>query len=297
VHRTVTTARAEAVSAARLEADVRRLARTPRHVLDDVEQARAAAESVAATFAGLGLAVEQVEVPDRGVVLPAVWACVPGMATDDAIVFSAHYDTVRGTPGADDNASGVAGVLELARVLRESPLPVSVVLAAVPFEEGDSVEPGGGFFAGAAALAARLCATSRVIGMVSLEMIGFTSDRPDELVDGVGDYLALVGDPAAAGLVETFAAAADGRCGARVVAATFDLGENADIARSDHVAFWAHSVPAAMATDTANFRNPHYHRPSDTPDTLDVAFMASAVRALLLGAEAYAAEHLGQLPG
>jgi hypothetical protein len=288
----VTTARAAPVSAARLEADVRRLASTPRHVLDDVEQARAAAESVAATFADLGLAVERLEVSDRGVVLPVVWACVPGTASRDVLVFSAHYDTVRGTPGADDNASGVAGVLELARVLSENPLPVSVVLAAVPFEEGDSIEPGGGFFAGAAALAERLCATSRVIGMVSLEMIGFTSDQPDLLVDGVGDYLALVGDPAAADLVETFAAAADGRCGARVVAATFDLDENADIARSDHVAFWAHSVPAAMATDTANFRNPHYHQPSDTPDTLDVAFMAAAVRALVLGAEAFAAAHV-----
>ena len=116
-------------------------------------------------------------------------------------VIGAHYDTVAGSPGADDDASGVAGVLAFARALALQPLPATVVLAAFPFEE----DPGD--FAGSNALAGELTRTEKVIGMVSLEMIGYTSSQTAPFFGGRGDFLAYVGNPAAKPLIATFVSA------------------------------------------------------------------------------------------
>src|SRR5258708_2266469 len=106
-------------------------------------------------------------VDGQGVSLPAIWAEIGGSQTDTVFVFAAHYDTVSASPGADDNASGVAGLLEIARVLKDNPLPSTVVLAALPFEET-------GAFEGSIALATPLNAMSHITGMISIEIIGFT---------------------------------------------------------------------------------------------------------------------------
>ena len=124
--------------------------------------------------------------------------------------------------------------------------------------------------------------------MISLEMIGYSSTEPDKLGEPAGDYLALVGNADSEVLVHTIeAASAVWSAGLRVVPMALDPADHSDVARSDHVAFWAHGVPAAMATDTAQFRNPHYHRASDTAETIDAEFAAGAVRALLCGTIAY----------
>jgi hypothetical protein len=270
------------VSVDRMRASIERVATGPRHVVEDHDRALVAAAFVRDELNSLGLRVEEQAVAAEGVVLPAVWATIPGLDPGRSFVLAAHYDTVVGSPGADDNASGVAGVLELARVLRGYELPMSVILAAVPFEEP------GLPFAGAAALADVLVKRGEVSGMISLEMIGFTSDGPDGFGQPAGNYLIVAGDANAEGLVHTVhSAAAVWGAGVPVFPAVLETGEGSPVIRSDHVAFWAHGVPAAMATDTAEFRNPNYHQATDTPETLDLAFAAACVRALLMGTVAY----------
>jgi Zn-dependent M28 family amino/carboxypeptidase len=182
-------------------------------------------------------------------------------------------------------------LLELARLLRAAAPRSDVVLAAVPFEEADIDGPHAPV-AGAAALAARLCPARRVTGMVSIEMVGYATDAPDALGLGEGpaDYVALVGDPRAADLIDSFVLASkEARGAARTLGAALDPSTTPDVYRSDHFAFAQLGVPAAMATDTANYRNPHYHQRTDLPDTIDYEFAAAVAASLLAGTLSYTA--------
>lgn len=274
----------DAVETDRLADHVAVIAATPRHVVADTSEARAAAAYVAEQFDGAGLATEHIDVDAEGVTLPVVLAEIEGTECPQRVfVLTAHYDTVEGTPGADDDASGVAAVIEVGRALADADLPASVVVAAVPFEEQGPPYPG------SAALAERLILAEerQVVGMISAEMLGYTLDAlgPD---GDTGDYLLFFGYERAEALVQTFVAAAlEWVPGFGAVALAADPEEIADVARSDHYAFNEFGVPAAMATDTANFRNPHYHLPSDTLDTLDLDFLAGSTEALVAGTVAY----------
>lgn len=222
----------------------------------------------------------------------------------DAVVVVAHHDTVPGTGGADDNGSGVAGLIEVARLLGPMRLRRSVVLAAVDHEELG--------FVGARHLVRELSASRRVVGAFVLEMLAYTDRTPgsQRLPAGIGAvYPRLVWRLRARGLRGDFTtviyrrssrflatAFADGlrrlagpdaavpvRAPADLpilgpaLARTVPLVRN--FARSDHVPFWEAGLPAVQITDTANFRNPHYHLPSDTPDTLDYEQLADVVAA------------------
>jgi len=275
----------DGVATERLAGHVTIISATPRHAVADTAQARAAAAYVAEQFAGAGFAVEEIDVDAFGVTLPVVSAEIEGTECPERVfVLTAHYDTVEGTPGADDDASGVAAVIEVGRALADADLPSSVVVAAVPFEEQ------GPPYAGSAALAERLIVSEEreVIGMISAEMLGYTLDAlgPD---GDTGDYLLFFGYERAEALVQTFVAAAlEWVPDFGAVALAADPDEIADVDRSDHYAFNEYGVPAAMATDTANFRNPHYHQPSDTLQTLDLHFLAGSTQALVAGTVAYA---------
>ena len=270
------------VSQDRMRTVVEHLASSSRHVTEDHAAALAAARLVEAELQGLGLRTEEVAVDALGVSLPTIWTEIDGVESGPAFVFVAHYDTVSGSPGADDNASGVAGLLELARCLVASPFPAPVVLGAVGFEET-------GLFAGSEALAQTLAGRRPLRGMVSLEMIGFASPA-ERRIEGAPDFLAIVGDTASASLGETFhAAAAAWSPELAFFPIAADPSTNRHVTRSDHKPFWELGVPAVMATDTAEFRNPNYHKATDTVDTLDFAFMERAVVALLLGAYAWSA--------
>ena len=204
-------------------------------------------------------------------------------------VLAAHYDTVPGTPGADDNASGVAVLLEVARRLGPFP-PPHLVLAACGTEEVQGVEDKGSF-----ALARALLARRRhVAGMLSLEMVGYFDDRPGAQrfpLPGLGlfyprrgNFLAVVSDLRALGFA--WGTARLLRRSGRIPVRTF-CGPAAmpGIHWSDHASFRRLGIPAAMLTDTAFHRNPHYHRATDLPETLDerrmeeaAAMLATAVR-------------------
>ncbi len=209
----------------------------------------------------------------------------------EPLIIAAHYDTVMGSPGADDNASALAVMLEVARCIRDVPLSREVRFIAFCLEEEDLL--------GSLAYVSSLRDASHdIAGAIVLECVGYTCAEEDSqrkptgvpvVVPTVGDFLAIVGNQASAKLAATVAAAAKERVpDLKTVSLTVPgNGEMLpDTRRSDHAAFWHYGYPAVMLTDTADFRNPHYHRPTDTLDTLNLEFMeqvAQAVTATVIG--------------
>ncbi|MGH6635075.1 MAG: M20/M25/M40 family metallo-hydrolase [Gammaproteobacteria bacterium] len=204
----------------------------------------------------------------------------------EIIVIGAHYDTVPGTPGADDNASGIAALIELARVLRAQTLDRTVRFVAFVNEEEPfhSTQMGSGIYARGARERG-----VNIVGMVSLESIGYYDDRPNTqhyprvfqwFYPSSGSFVAFVGNLTSRPLLRRAIRAF------RIHTAFPSEGVVAperlvpDIGRSDHSSFWREAYPAIMVTDTVPFRNPNYHRPSDTPDTLRYDYMSIVVHGL-----------------
>ncbi|MGH8658649.1 MAG: M28 family peptidase [Gammaproteobacteria bacterium] len=205
---------------------------------------------------------------------------------NEIIVIGAHYDTVPGTPGADDNASGSAALIELARLLKAQPLERTVRFVAFVNEEEPfhSTQMGSGIYARAARERG-----VNIIGMLSLESIGYYDDRPNTqhyprifqwFYPSIGSFVAFVGNLKSRPLLRKAIRAF------RVHTAFPSEGVVAperlvpDIGRSDHSSFWREGYPAIMVTDTVPFRNPNYHRPSDTPETLRYDYMSLVVQGL-----------------
>ena len=220
---------------------------------------------------------------------------------DEIVLVTAHFDTVPGSPGADDNGSGLAGLLECARVLADWESPRTLHLVAFDLEETQS--QGRGLF-GSRAYAARAHERGeKIVGVFNFEMIGYTdlAENSQRLPEGFellasdmvadlhargmrGDFLTVVANQASVVVQQAFAASAKRHAPELPfysVVAPSDLELSPDLLRSDHYAFWETGFPALMLTDTANFRNPNYHKPTDVPDTLDYSFMASVVKATL----------------
>ena len=194
------------------------------------------------------------------------------------LIIAAHYDTVNNSPGADDNASGLAVMLDVARKVQNSPVPGEVRFIAFCLEEADLI--------GSLAYAASLRnAGEDISGALVLECVGFASAKEGSQltppgvpikVPGVGDFLAVIGNQASAHLVGAMEGAAKRHVPDLKTVSLIVPGNGEqlpDTRRSDHAAFWHHGYPAIMLTDTANFRNPHYHRSTDTLETLDLDFM------------------------
>jgi hypothetical protein len=194
-----------------------------------------------------------------------------GPQTEDRIVIGAHYDVRGPYPGADDNASGTAALLELARVLRGAQLAVGVDLAFYSNEEY-----------GLLGSTAHAESARGVRAMVSLEMLGcfdqtqqFPFPALRLLYPSHGDYIVVVGRLQDIPLVRAIKSAllANGAAARSIDAPELIPG----IADSDHSSFWRKGIRAAMVTDTAWYRNPRYHTAHDTPDTLDYGRMARIV--------------------
>ena len=216
-----------------------------------------------------------------------LWRSYPNIiAGAGDFIVGAHYDTVFGSPGADDNASGVAALLEIARVLAPR---TGVQFVAFTLEEQG--------MAGSAHYARALSLRRvKLRGMISLEMVGFKSDVPnsqqlprglEQLYPHTANFIGVVGNEISRSLLETFVSAMKSVEGLPVESLVVSgNGEAIPPTRlSDHAAFWDCSYPALMITDTSWFRNPHYHQASDTIETLDLDFMArvaeGVVRALI----------------
>lgn len=200
------------------------------------------------------------------------------------IIVGAHYDACGESPGADDNASGVAGLLELSRLLASAPLQVNVVLVAYTLEEPPFF--GTDDMGSAVHVASLLHSLQDIRLMISLEMIGYFSDQPKSqsyplsllnvFYPTRGDFIALVGPMALSSASIEVKAALLRSTRLRVYsinAPSWIPG----IDFSDHRNYWSAGVDALMVTDTAFFRNKAYHSAEDTYDRLDYHRMAEVV--------------------
>lgn len=206
---------------------------------------------------------------------------------EDILVIGAHYDTVRTTPGADDNASGVAGLLALAREFANAKPALSVRFAAFCLEEPPAYRTGNmGSYQYARSLHE---GRERVAGMICLEMIGYFCDRagsqhyPIPLMSAVfpkaGNYISLVGNLRSRSFTRAVAKYFQKATDLPAVTLNAPLIVPG-IDFSDHWSFNQFGYEALMVTDTAFYRNPHYHAPSDLPETLDYQRMAKVVEGI-----------------
>jgi Zn-dependent M28 family amino/carboxypeptidase len=209
-------------------------------------------------------------------------------STDEILVIGAHYDSVSGCPGANDNASGVAALIELARIVRPDTGRRTIRFVAFANEEPP-------FFmtdAMGSVVYARACRArgERIVGMFSLETIGYyTSDRGSQQYPGPALFHRLYPDTGNfIGFVSNFASRRLMREAGREFRrrTTFPSEGVAapagvpGIGWSDHWSFWQQGYPAVMITDTAPYRYPHYHQVSDTPDKLNYDSYARVVMGL-----------------
>jgi Zn-dependent M28 family amino/carboxypeptidase len=262
-----------------------------RHPVSSPAALQRAEAYLADTFTQLGLAVSTHPFEAPGGTYHNVVATLPPTHRGSGspappVILAAHYDTVEGSPGADDNASALAVLLEVARRLSAVERRREIQCIGFCLEEEGLL--------GSLAYAGELKTARRVIGgALVLECVGYASSRegsqrvPPGLpiaVPTVGNFLAVIGNAASSALTAAVEQAA--RPHVPVVTLTVPVqGERLpDTRRSDHAAFWQHGFPAVMLTDTADFRNPNYHCASDTLNTLDLDFLgrvADAVTAAL----------------
>ncbi len=244
-----------------------------------------------------GLQVEVQEFEASGQSTANLIARIPGTPiSSPLLVLGAHYDTVPGTPGADDNASAVAVLLETARLMvhgTDRGSPPKVLFAAFTTEEPPSF---GTRFMGSRVFTRSLRKKSvRIRGGLILEMVGYylegkgTQQIPLPLkmmgFPDTGNFLAVCGDGLSRGLVkEVVQGLAGSGCGLPVQSLVVP-GRGAwifpEIRLSDNASFWNAGIPAVLLTDTSYYRNPHYHSPSDRPGTLNYEKMAQLVNGLV----------------
>jgi hypothetical protein len=284
-------------TAERLEADVAILAASPRDVTHP-EALKAAGDHIVARLTAAGLTPKRLPYQALGHPVENIEAVLPGgEKAHEVVVIGAHYDTVPGTHGADDNASGVAAMIELARRFQGRRFARTLHFVAFTNEEPP-------FFRtelmGSLVYARDLQdKKAGITAMISLEMLGFYSDAPKSqqypvpalsaVYPDTANFVAFVGDLKNRDLVQ--------RCvGVFRKAVPFPAESiaapalMAGIDFSDHWAFWEAGFPAIMVTDTAFLRNHHYHAPTDLPETLDYPRMAR----LMDGLEAVAVDLLQQ---
>lgn len=212
---------------------------------------------------------------------------VKGNKDSKILVMGAHYDTVPGTPGADDNASGIAGLLELARLTAATPTSRTVYFVAFTLEEPPLFKTRHmGSYVYAKSLKKD---TVRVEGMISLEMIGYFCDKkgcqyypftffkwfyPEK-----GDFIAFVGNITSKEFTKKVKNAFQ-KVSTLPVESLNTLSLVPGVDFSDHSSFWSFDYPAFMITDTAFYRNPNYHTAGDKAHTLDYKRMALLISGL-----------------
>jgi hypothetical protein len=256
-------------------------------------QLSAARDFVAEELKSYGYQVYFEEYQVQGKLCQNVVAVSPGKdpkLSKEIIVVGAHYDSAPNTPGADDNASGVSVLLETARALREHAGRRTLRFVAFSTEEAYIFER--------LPMARRLSTMGshhhamesrkrgdRIVGMVSLEMLGYYTDAAGSqnlprflkrIYPSRANFALLVGDVSSARLV--WRLGRDIRAGSSLPMQSACLPRFVEgVENSDHTNFWAAGYPAVMLTDTAFYRNGHYHRPTDTDTTLDYGKMSLLV--------------------
>ncbi len=204
------------------------------------------------------------------------------------ILIGAHYDAVPGTPGADDNATGVAVLLEMAKAFSERPAQYPIRLIAFDLEEIFTQSDTFGNTQYAIALKGEPLRL-----MIALEMLGYCSHAPnsqryptglERFYPSQGNFIALIGNlPTIPDLIRLSRRIRKSGVGAEWLPAGMKGKIVPDTRRGDHAAFWDRGYRAIMVTDTANSRNPNYHLKSDRIETLDLDFLTQVCEGLIQG--------------
>ncbi len=246
-------------------------------------QLQAAADYIEAELLQAGWKVRRDEYDVQGKRSANIEAERPG-SSPEILLVGAHYDSVLGAPGANDNGSGVAALLALARRLPAQPNDKTLRLVAFVNEEP-------GYFQGAqmgSLVYARRCRErgDRISAMISLETIGYFSNEPGSqkypmpglgwIYPRAGNFIGFVGNVTSGKLVREVIG--EFRRAARIPSEGAALPAFVPgVGWSDQWSFWENGYPGIMVTDTAPFRYPHYHKASDTPDKLDYDAMTRVV--------------------
>ncbi|MDQ4123113.1 MAG: M28 family peptidase [Acidobacteriota bacterium] len=205
------------------------------------------------------------------------------------ILIGAHYDSVPSCPGADDNASAIASMMVCAKAVSQFAPNIPVCFVAFNCEEDGLV--GSRDF-----VSSYLTERSLKINLVHiLEMVGYATEEPNSRtlpaglpikIPKVGNFLGIMGNRDSLGAVDNVLNLAKSYLpDFPVIGLKLYLGAEKlipDLGRSDHLPFWEKRIPALMWTDTAEFRNPNYHKLSDTPNTLNYTFLKNVTQLLLL---------------
>lgn len=262
----------------------------PRHHRASPHGLAAVADHVAEELARAGFTVTRDPVHHDGATADNIIADRPGEDGEggSVVLVGAHYDAVVGSPGADDNGSGVAGMLAVARAVARVKTRAAIRFIGFSFEESGLV--------GSANYARKLptAEINRLAAVLVLEMIGYRDAAPhsqdfpqgisvfaEEPLSDRGDFIGVIGLSSAPAPALALKAA---RPYTPELPASFLAIPAAaavlmpDLLRSDHSPFWLFGAPAVLITDTASFRNPHYHQPSDRLSTLDLDFLTSVAR-------------------
>ena len=253
------------------------------------EQLESAAVWIESSLSGanLGYVVERHPYEADGKAVRNLVAELPGRERrEEIIVVGAHFDTVPGSPGANDNGTGIAALLSLARAYAGDAQGrtlrfVAFVNEEQPYFQTESM----GSLVYAKACRAR---QEKIVAMICLETIGYYSEEegsqtippglPGEF-PMVGNFLAFVGNESSRYLVDAAKSAFHSGSDIPAIGGVFPE-ETPGVGRSDHWSFWQAGFPAVMITDTASYRYPHYHLPTDTPDKVDLQKLEEATRGI-----------------
>jgi hypothetical protein len=292
------------VSNVRIENDITHLAASPRNSKTNAEEHASAIDWIAAKFEGIGLSVrrQMFDIPQQA---PArTGTNIIGEFNSENIdsqrlLIGAHFDTVPDSPGADDNASGVAAILECARVLIEGGSERRITFVAFDAEE---MQPPVEGLHGSTAYVESLNADAYPAAAIIFESIGFRSISLKQHLPGSFRFLfrraynaikrqdfeansLLILSKGSSKQIsrqlERSAAKHDIQLPILPLEVPWWMPVVRNLRRSDHAPFWSHDIPAVMISDTANFRNPNYHTPLDTADTIDVELVSKAVRTVI----------------
>ncbi|WP_199247428.1 M28 family peptidase [[Phormidium] sp. ETS-05] len=211
-----------------------------------------------------------------------IYADRPGADPEAGVILvGAHYDTVALSPGADDNATGVAAVLEIARLLGKQETVRGLRVALFDSEEV-------GLF-GSLVFTANPELTKDLRGAIIADMLGYACHTPGcqsypvgiPAFSDQGDFLAAIGDTEHLPLLQAFQGEFPDTPPVFTLPVPLKGMLAPDTMRSDHAPFWYQNIGAVLLTDTANFRNPHYHEPTDITARLDRSFFFGAVQLMV----------------
>ncbi|MGA2316325.1 MAG: M28 family peptidase [Thermodesulfobacteriota bacterium] len=248
-----------------------------RNPYDGYPKLEQAAQYIKREFLKIGLDVKEDHFQWEGKSYKNIVAEKKGITSPNRVfILGAHYDTVPDSPGADDNASAIAVLLEVARNIQAVPLDNTLRLIAFSLEEYDYV--------GSTHYVERLRkGEEEILGMISLEMVGFTGSRQDyppylnpKYYPNVGDFIAIIGNERSKELLEKVCQSFKTHIPQLPLEFLMVPGNGEgmeEVRLSDHSTFWDRGVSALMITDTAFLRNPNYHLPSDRMETLNFEFM------------------------